>query len=164
MTAGVIEAALVLGKQHGVMTAVDPKFSHFWAYRGCSLFKPNLREIQQQLDFKISPDLASLDRAAAVIFDRLGCEEVMITLSEHGIYTHDGRRSAIHATAARRIADVSGAGDTVISVAAAARAAGMSLSEAAQLANVAGAQVISRPGVVAVCAAELREEWSAHRV
>ena len=164
MTAGVIEAVLELGKQHAVMTAVDPKFSHFWAYRGCSLFKPNLREIQQQLDFRLSPDIASLDRAAAVLFERLACDEVMITLSEHGIYTHDGRRSAIHPTSARRIADVSGAGDTVISVAAAARAAGMPLPGAAQLANVAGAQVISRPGVVAVCAAELQREWLAQQV
>ena len=159
LTPTVIERTLALSHEAGIAVAVDPKAANFWLYRGVDLFKPNLREIQQQCDFPVRPDVSSLDRAAAEIFDRLGCRNVMITLSEHGIYYHDGTRSGIEPTQARRIADVSGAGDTVISVAACGLAAGMSLQEVAHLANLAGAQVIAKPGVVAVDAAELRAEW-----
>ena len=137
-------------------SVVDPKNHNFWEYAECGLFKPNLREIQQQVDFPIRPVLADLDRAAAVIFERLGCGSVMITLSEHGIYVNDRKTSAIYPTNARTVADVSGAGDTVISVAACGLATGQSLEQIAKLANLAGAQVIAKSGVVAVDLAELQ--------
>ena len=155
-----ITALLELASRYGIMTAVDPKASNFWDYRGVELFKPNLREVQQQLNFAVTATQAALDRAAARLFDRLGCRRVMITLSQHGIYTNDGQRSAIHPTQARRIADVSGAGDTVISVAGCALAVGMELEASARLANLAGAQVIARPGVVAVDRKDLRRAWA----
>ena len=159
LTPKVIEGTLQLARQEGIKVAVDPKASNFWSYRGVDLFKPNLREIQQQCDFVIRPEIRSLDRAADVLFQKLECRNVMITLSEHGIYHHDGTNSGIEPTQARRIADVSGAGDTVISVAACGLGAGMTLPVIARLANKAGAQVIAKPGVVAVDAAALRAEW-----
>ncbi|THH41599.1 bifunctional heptose 7-phosphate kinase/heptose 1-phosphate adenyltransferase [Neolewinella litorea] len=162
LTAEVIRRVLEMAANHDILTAVDPKERHFWSYRGVGLFKPNLREIQQQCDFAVRPVLEDLDRAAAQLFQRLECRSVMITLSEHGIYAHDGTRSAIHPTHARRIADVSGAGDTVISVAACGLAAGMSLSDSARLANLAGAQVIALPGVVSVDLPALRAAWESH--
>ena len=155
-----ITQLVALAARHGVRVVVDPKATNFWAYRGVELFKPNLREVQQQLDFAIVPAVPDLDRAAGELFDRLNCRQVMITLSQHGIYTNDGERSAIHPTRARRIADVSGAGDTVIAVAGCALAAGASLEQSARLANVAGAQVIARPGVVAVDRAQLQRIWA----
>lgn len=145
-----IERLLNLGARYEVDAVVDPKKDSFWDYVACGLFKPNLREIQQQCDFPITPDLPSLDRAAALIFEKLGCGAVMITLSEHGIYVHDRTSSEIYPTQAKKVRDVSGAGDTVISVAACGLAAGMELSDIAQLANRAGAQVIAKSGVVAV--------------
>ena len=150
-----VKQVLALGEAHRVNSVVDPKKNNFWAYTGCGLFKPNLREIQQQCDFPVEPTLPSLDRAAAHIFQQLGCGAVMITLSEHGIYVHDGSHSAIYPTDAKKVRDVSGAGDTVISVAACGLAAGMPLGEIAKLANRAGAQVIAKSGVVAVVAEEL---------
>lgn len=145
-----------MASSHGLGIIVDPKAKHFWNYAGCSLFKPNLREIQQQLDFPIRPVIEDLDRAAAFIFNKLSCASVMITLSQHGIYVHDGKSSTIYPTDAKIIADVSGAGDTVISVAACGLAAGMDLGEIAKLSNLAGAQVIAKSGVVAVDLAALR--------
>ncbi len=161
---GVLTPALITGlleaaNAQGIHTAVDPKHTNFWAFSGTSLFKPNLREIQSQVTFTVEPSLDSLDRAARIIVERLRCSQVMITLSEHGIYIYEAGQGAIHPAAARRIADVSGAGDTVISVAGCALAAGMGLADAARLANLAGAQVISRPGVVAVDIGELRAAW-----
>ncbi|WP_116105421.1 bifunctional heptose 7-phosphate kinase/heptose 1-phosphate adenyltransferase [Lewinella sp. IMCC34191] len=155
----IINKVTDLAQEAGIPVAVDPKAANFWRYTEVDLFKPNLREIQQQCGFALTPDTASLDRAAGLLFDRLGCKRIMITLSEHGIYTHDGRRSDIHPTRAQRIADVSGAGDTVISVAACAMAMGLDLQASARLANLAGAQVIAQPGVAAVDRAALEKAW-----
>jgi rfaE bifunctional protein kinase chain/domain len=150
-----IKELLHLATEYGVGSVVDPKDRHFWVYAKCGLFKPNLREIQQQVDFPVGPNLADLDRAAGHIFQQIGCGAVMITLSEHGIYVNDKTTSAIYPTDTRTVRDVSGAGDTVIAVAACGLAAGMPLADIAKLANRAGAQVIARSGVVAVNAEEL---------
>ena len=138
-----------------VPVVVDPKDRNFWAFAECALFKPNLREIQQQVDFPVRPVLKDLDRAAALIFERLGCASVMITLSEHGIYVNDRQTSTIYPTDARDVRDVSGAGDTVISVVAWGIGTGRDLASIARLANLAGAQVIAKSGVVAVDAGAL---------
>ena len=156
-----IERTVTIARRHQCYLAVDPKATNFWAYRGVDLFKPNLREMQEQVNFTVGADRDSLDRAAAELFTRLGCRQVMITLSEHGIYVNDGERSAIYDTVDGRVADVSGAGDTVIALAGACRAAGFPLTHTARLANAAGAQVIARPGVVAVDLPDLALRWGA---
>lgn len=151
LTADLINRVLSLGLAHKVDSVVDPKDRNFWSYPECGLFKPNLREIRQQCAFPIEPTLESLDRAAAYIYEQLGCASVMITLSEYGIYAGERHGpSAIYPTDAKRVRDVSGAGDTVISVVACGLASGMPLPEIARLANKAGAQVIAQSGVVAV--------------
>ncbi len=155
-----IQALLQKAASHQIPVAVDPKKHNFWAYTAATLFKPNLREIQAQLDFPIRPVLADLDQADAEIRSRLQHQFTMITLAEHGVYINDGTSSAIYPTQKRHIADVSGAGDTVISVAACALASGMPLVEIAQLANLAGGQVIEKPGVVAVELEQLRREYT----
>lgn len=156
LAAELIQNLSTAAARHGVPVAVDPKDRNFWTFTGCTLFKPNLREIQQQTPFPIRPVLEDLNRAADLIFEKLGCAAVMVTLSEHGIYVHDGDHAAIYPTNARKVRDVSGAGDTVISIAACGLASGYTLAEIARLANLAGAQVIAKSGVVAVDLAELR--------
>ncbi|MEL6275616.1 MAG: PfkB family carbohydrate kinase, partial [Bacteroidota bacterium] len=133
----------------------------FWAYRGVDLFKPNLREIQQQVDFPITPTIKDLDRADAIIRGHLHNRYTMITLAAHGVYINDGIKSTIYPTQRRQIADVSGAGDTVVSVAACGLVAGLPLGELAILANLAGGQVIEKPGVVAVELKQLQQEYRA---
>lgn len=150
LTSSLIQEIIAEAHARAIPTAVDPKKANFWAYRNTTLFKPNLREIQQQVDFRVTPDLATLDRATAVIRERLSNLYTMITLSDRGLYLHDGQQGIIVPTQARSIADVSGAGDTVISVAALALAAGMPTSWLAHLANAAGGQVVEKPGVVPV--------------
>lgn len=150
LTPSLIQEVIAEAHARAIPTAVDPKKANFWAYRDTTLFKPNLREIQQQLDFRVTPDLPTLERATAQIRERLDNKYTMITLSERGLYLHDGERGLIVPTQARSIADVSGAGDTVISVAALALAAGMPAEWLARLANAAGGQVVEKPGVVPV--------------
>ncbi|MEM9835131.1 MAG: PfkB family carbohydrate kinase [Bacteroidota bacterium] len=154
-----IEAILFLTQQAQIPTAVDPKKDNFWAYKKVDLFKPNLPEIQQQVDFRVTPTLADLDKADTYIRQQLDNRYTMITLASHGVYVSDGESSAIYPTQPRQIADVSGAGDTVISVAACGLAKGMPLSELAILANLAGGQVIEKPGVVAVDRHQLATEY-----
>jgi len=130
-----------LRKQTPVL--VDPKQQHFFAYQKCTLFKPNLKEIASQLDFKINPlNKNHLDKAASEIFKRLDNEITVITLSEHGIYykTKFGE-SGIIKPQSLDVADVSGAGDTVISALTLGIAAGIDIENNVKIANAAAGLV-----------------------
>ncbi len=146
-------------KRH-IPTAVDPKDQHFWAYRGITFFKPNLREIQQQLEQEIKPIVDDLNRAAREIKNRLHNKHTMITLSDKGLFIQNEKITQIIPTFERTIADVCGAGDTVISIASLALALGLSLKEIALLSNLAGGQVCEKVGVVPVNKTQLFDEYS----
>jgi rfaE bifunctional protein kinase chain/domain len=143
--AGIIEAA----RTAGIPVAVDPKKKNFFAYRGVDLFKPNLKELREGLKTDVDPsDPASVERAVLALEQRLGNKASLITLSEHGMHMH-GQGSTHRIPAHRRtIADVSGAGDTVIAVAALALAQQLEPRAIAQLANLAGGLVCEEVGVV----------------
>jgi rfaE bifunctional protein kinase chain/domain len=163
LTLRVIREIMHEASMRGIPTAADPKFNNFFAYGKVTLFKPNLKEIRDKVPFEVLPsDLATLDRAAAYINRQLSNTYTMITLSDRGIYLHTPDESMIIPARPRPIADVCGAGDTVISVAGLALAAGMDIQEAAQLANMAGGQVCERVGVVPVDKAALLNEYAAH--
>lgn len=156
LTPTVIEHVLGSAHEREIPSAVDPKQRNFWAYRNATLFKPNLREIQAQVDFPVTPELEVLNQTAALVRERLSSPYVMITLGEHGIYLGTPTDAHLYPTEARSIADVSGAGDTVISVAAACLALGLPPKDIARLANLAAGDVVSRPGVVPVSLERLR--------
>ena len=119
LTERTIFGILDLAKESGVAVAVDPKKRNFFAYRGADLFKPNLKELREGLKIDVDAgDPGAVREAVRLLEDRLGNASSLITLSEHGVYVHD--KSEEHSIPAhhRSIADVSGAGDTVIAVAA----------------------------------------------
>lgn len=159
LTPYLIRETILEALRQDIPTAVDPKFDNFWAYKHVTLFKPNLREIQQQLDRPIAPQQSDLDYAAGEIRRRLDNTYTIITLSEKGLYLNTKQGSNLMPTQARRIADVCGAGDTVISVAALGLAAGLDLTTLSMLANLAGGQVCERVGVVPVDAQQLQQEY-----
>jgi ADP-heptose synthase, bifunctional sugar kinase/adenylyltransferase len=159
LTEEVIGEVLGMAARKGIFTAVDPKKDHFFAYKGASLFKPNLKEVRESLPFEVLPEEGSLRQAAAFLREKLGNRYTMLTLSENGLFFDDGSEGKCYPTNARRVADVSGAGDTVISVATLALAAGMSPEEVARLSNLAGGQVCEVPGVVPVDLSQLEKEW-----
>lgn len=150
LTEAVISEVIGWARQRGIPTAVDPKFRNFFAYRGVGLFKPNLKEIRDSASFEVSATLESLTRAARFLQEKLQNRLTMITLSEKGLFLDDGTGGTIYPTQTRNVADVSGAGDTVISVAAMGLAAGLDLPTIAALSNLAGGQVCQLPGVVPV--------------
>jgi rfaE bifunctional protein kinase chain/domain len=159
LSESVIQAIIALAKKKSIPTAVDPKKKNFWSYRGASLFKPNLKEVRDSLPFPVAPTLESLGQAASAIREKLNNEYTLITLSEKGMYWSDTQEGHLVPTRPRSIADVCGAGDTVISVAALAYAAGLEMQQAVQLANLAGGQVCERVGVVPVDRNQLEVEF-----
>lgn len=129
---------------------VDPKYHNFFSYRGVTVFKPNRKETEDALGLRLS-DEQSFEDAARTLRDRLGCDHVLLTLGELGmlLFDKDGSIERVP-TKARTVADVSGAGDTVIATLATAMAAGATVVEAAHLANFAGGLVCEEVGIVPV--------------
>lgn len=143
----------------GIPVAVDPKKRNFTAYRGVDLFKPNLKELREGLKTEVVPgETHSLRKAAAALKQTLDNKATLLTLGEHGVYATDGAEEHRVPAHHRSIADVSGAGDTVITVAALAMAQGMGLGPLARMANLAGGLVCEHVGVVPIDAARFQAE------
>ena len=148
LTKSLITKIISEAQKRNIQTVIDPKFKNFWAFSGCTLVKPNLKEIRDALKEDVLITKESLNNACQILQRKLGNQFSMITLSEHGIYIHDGEKGEIIPTKPRKIADVCGAGDTVISVAALGFGAGLELKQIAELANLAGGLVCEKVGVV----------------
>lgn len=159
LTEKLISTVIAVCKKKKILTAVDPKKRNFFSYKNIDLFKPNLREIREALNQDIhevnKPTLVSISND---LMKRLSNQITLITLSEHGIFYHSKKESGILSAHKRDISDVSGAGDTVIAMVTLCLASGMSLPEAASLANIAGGLVCEHPGVVPVTIDMLQKE------
>jgi rfaE bifunctional protein kinase chain/domain len=146
-----IQEVTALAQKRGIPVTVDPKKRNFTDYKGVTLFKPNLKELKEGLKLELNPKSASeLEAACKRTVSELGVQGVLLTLSENGMAIYsDG--TFIHTPAMQRdIADVSGAGDTVISVATACLAVGFDLRSTLVLANMAGGLVCEYSGVVPI--------------
>lgn len=144
----------------GVQTAVDPKKENFLAYRGVDLFKPNLKEVREALGLSnLSPTLPQLQEVHQLLHRHLQHRTTFITLSEYGIFAQEQGKKAHWVQAHRRsIADVSGAGDTVIAVSAMGMAAGLDTLQMTELANLAGGLVCEEVGVIPIDRKKLGNE------
>ncbi len=147
-----------LASKNNIPVCVDPKFNNFWNYKGVALFKPNLKEIRDVVSFAVSKEKHSLEHAASHIEEKLHNNLTLITLSEDGVYAKDANGSMLLSTLKRNVADVCGAGDAVIAIVSLALALGAEISEIANLANLAGGQVVEKVGVVPVDLAQLKNE------
>jgi rfaE bifunctional protein kinase chain/domain len=165
ITAEVISSVVAIAKQKDIPTIVDPKKRNFLAYKGVTLFKPNLKEIKEGLAIQFNPRIESeLRDAVKQLRDNLKAEMVLLTLSELGAYIQHPKAEAMVPAYERNIVDVSGAGDTVVSVAALALASGCSPLEIAQLANLAGGLVCEDVGVVPINKKQFLAEAQLHLV
>jgi D-glycero-beta-D-manno-heptose-7-phosphate kinase len=152
---GVARGCIDVAKRRGIPVLVDPKVAHIGYYEGATLVTPNHHEAEAVTHMRIrSSDDA---RTAAQRFrDRVRCENVLITRGEHGMTLLGPEGEAEFPTEAREVADVTGAGDTVISALALALAAGAPMAHAAQLANRAAGIVVGKFGPATVTVEELR--------
>lgn len=159
LTESLIAKIIALCNAKGVITTVDPKKKNFFAYRGVTLFKPNLKEVKEGLQMVIpAVDIATLDQMHQQLQAKLQHIISLITLSEHGVYYHDAHQSAIIPTHIRNIADVSGAGDTVIAVASVVYAVTKQMQLAAEIANIAGGLVCEEVGTAPIRRQALLQE------
>lgn len=143
----------------GVLTAVDPKKNNFLAYQHVDLFKPNLKEVREALHLPIQPVTpAALKQAHQLLAKSLHHGITMITLSEFGIFSQQGNKALHYPAHIRQIADVSGAGDTVIAVAAMLYRVSGELDLSTQIANLAGGLVCEEVGVVPIQKVKLLNE------
>ncbi len=151
LTKNVIAIITALCNENGVITAVDPKRKNFLSYKGVTLFKPNLKEVKEGLNLLIDQiSLSSLNEIHLALQQQLQHHISFITLSEKGVFYQEGNESVIIPTHIRNIADVSGAGDTVIAVASLVYAATKNMRLAAEMANIAGGLVCEEVGTAAI--------------
>lgn len=161
---GVITPALIskvttLARKHRIPTVVDPKRRNFKDYKNVTLFKPNLKELREGLNINVdATDLGQLNKTVDAFRKTQNIDMGLITLSEHGVYVNSAKEKKIIPAHIRNISDVSGAGDSVVSVAALCTALNISPYYTAYLANLAGGQVCEKAGVVAVNKNQLLKE------
>jgi D-glycero-beta-D-manno-heptose-7-phosphate kinase len=162
LTENVIAKTIALCQQHGILTAVDPKKKNFFAYQQVDIFKPNLKEIREGLNIiEESVSIDQLKMMHALLQEKLQHQISFITLSEHGVFYQQGNELAKLPAHLRNIADVSGAGDTVIAVASLVYAATKNLFLMAEIANIAGGLVCEQVGTAAIDKALLLQECKA---
>ena len=145
-----IREVIGLANKHKLIVTVDPKFDNFFEYQNVTVFKPNRKETEDAFGIRILNE-KDTDNAGFDLIEKLNAKYVMLTLGEQGIAVYAKNKHLTRIpTKARKVADVSGAGDTVISTLTIALAAGADILEAAYLANYAGGIVCEEVGIIPI--------------
>ncbi|RYE00809.1 MAG: carbohydrate kinase [Sphingobacteriales bacterium] len=159
LTERVIRHVIDACKSAGVITAVDPKRKNFFTYRGVDIFKPNLGEVREALNLlNVEVTRSGLQNIHYELYRHLQHNISFITLSEKGVFYQQGDNADIVPSHIRNIADVSGAGDTVVAVAALVYAATRDVRLMAEIANIAGGLVCEIVGTAAINVKQLLAE------
>ncbi len=159
ITPKLIKSVVDMAKKRNIPIAVDPKKKNFMNYKGVTLFKPNLKELREGLKLDFDHDnIKELQKAVSGFRVKQKITTALITLSEHGVYTDSRSVKELIPAHIRSIADVSGAGDTVISVAALCLAMELHPVLTAAISNLAGGLVCEQVGVVPIEKQKLLEE------
>lgn len=159
LTETVIKEVVAICKENNVLTAVDPKRKNFFAYEGVDIFKPNLKEVRDALNIPFADaELSFLQDIHEALRQQLRHRISFITLSEKGVFYQHGEGANIIPSHIRNIADVSGAGDTVIAVASLVYAVRRNVHLMAEIANIAGGLVCEEVGTAAISKMALMHE------
>lgn len=153
LTPELIKEVISISKKNNKPVYVDPKFHNFFEYRDVTVFKPNRKETADILAMKIDGE-ESIKEAGRKLIDKLNCEFLVLTRGEKGMMLFDKEKNKTVIlnipTRARKVADVSGAGDTVISTIAVMMAGGANIIEAVMLANQAAGIVCEEVGIIPI--------------
>lgn len=159
LTERIISETIAFCSKQGVITTVDPKRKNFFSYKGVDLFKPNLKEVKEALNIIAeSASLSSLQQIHQELHRHLNHRISLITLSELGVFYQQDKEAAIIPAHVRHIADVSGAGDTVIAAASLVYAVTKNIKLAAEMANIAGGLVCEEVGTAVIDRQRLTQE------
>lgn len=159
LSESLIQQTIALARAQGIPSVVDPKKRNFFCYKEATLFKPNLKELREglKLDFD-SHDQPAIEAAVKQLKEALQLQSALVTLSERGIYIDGPDAHYLLPAHVRSISDVSGAGDTVVSIAALAQALDLPPRLIAALSNLGGGLVCEHLGVVPINKSRLYEE------
>lgn len=160
LSENLITKTIKLAKEKNIPTAVDPKIKNFNFYKEVNLFKPNIQEFINGFKHKnLNIDLSNIEVAAKLFLEQNLIENLMVTLSEDGIFISNKNNFYRFPAEKRDISDVSGAGDTVISVASLLLSINVPLDEIAYISNIAGGLVCEKIGVVPISVSDLLEDF-----
>jgi rfaE bifunctional protein kinase chain/domain len=163
LTPEVIEGVIAAANQKGIPTIVDPKKQNFNSYKNCTIFKPNLAEIKAGMNIEFDANnVAEIEKASAELRTQLAAKGVLLTLSERGICINSEKEFKHTPAFKCDIIDVSGAGDTVISVASLCLASKMDYTQLSILSTLAGGIVCEEVGVVPIHKDKLLTEAKKH--
>ena len=150
LTPSFISKIISLANKNNILITVDPKFDNFFEYKNVTVFKPNRKETESVLGIRIKSD-NDISSAGKTLLHKLNSNFILLTLGEGGIAVFEkGDKERRMPTKARKVADVSGAGDTVISTLTIALAAGADIYESSFLANYAAGIVCGEVGIVPI--------------
>ncbi len=159
LTLSLIEKIIGLCNQHNIISTVDPKRKNFFSYKNATLFKPNLKEVKESFNILSDDvDVNLLREIHKKLFVKLGHSISLITLSDKGVFYESIEDAKIIPSHLRNVADVSGAGDTVIAVASLIYAATKDIELTAAIANIAGGLVCEEVGTAAINKNKLLKE------
>ena len=162
LTSGMISKIISIAKKYNKPVYVDPKFHNFFEYRDVTVFKPNRKETADILAMKIDGE-ESVKEAGRKLIDKLNCEYLVLTRGEKGMMLFDKEKNKTVIlnipTKARKVADVSGAGDTVISTIAVMLAGGANIIESVMLANQAAGIVCEEVGIIPITKKALLDSY-----
>ncbi len=161
LTEKIIRDVIALANEKNIPVGVDPKKKNFLAYKNATFFKPNLKELREGIGMSVKDDsIEEIIRAVDKLQSELGCRFIMTTLSERGVLIKDYETNTYHHIPAhiRKISDVSGAGDTVLSVAILCLVCQQNAYNIAALSNLAGGLVCEELGAVPINKERLLEE------
>ena len=163
LTSEVIESVISAANKKGIPSIVDPKKQNFNSYKNCTIFKPNLIEIKNGLNIDFNADKVNeIKKATSKLREKLNADGILLTLSERGICINS-KENFTHTLAFKRnIIDVSGAGDTVVSVASLCLASKIDYTQLSILSTIAGGIVCEEVGVVPINKDKLLTEAKKH--
>jgi len=151
LNASIIEKSITLANKLGIPTVVDPKKRNFLSYKGVTLFKPNLKELREGLKVEVgAANQTEVASAVELLKMKLNAKGILVTLSEHGAYLDFEDKKIKLPAHVREIADVSGAGDTVVSIAAVCIALKLDPKLIVSLSNLGGGLVCQHVGVMPI--------------
>lgn len=153
LTETLIKEVIAIANERNIPIGVDPKKKNFLAYQNATFFKPNLKELKEGIGIASKDDsIDEILKSVDALHDKLNCRYIMTTLSERGVLIKDYETDTYHHIPAhlRKIADVSGAGDTVLSVAMLCLVCNQNAYNIAALSNLAGGLVCEEVGAVPI--------------
>lgn len=156
LTKNVISTVIKYANENNIPTIVDPKKDNFLSYKECTLFKPNLQEISEGLQIKIdAKNLENIKNITSKLRRKLKSKSILLTLSDKGICINSNKQFLHYSSKTKNVVDVSGAGDTVVSIAALCLASKINNKNLAIISNIAGGVVCEKVGVVPISFEEL---------